>query len=87
MDWGIVIAACVPTVGVVGSAWITARSVNRKVDQVHKEVRTGNAQTIGTLSSIAHGRDIKTDTPGPERSESDHHYVALYDQDRTDPQH
>jgi hypothetical protein len=72
----------VPSGAVIVSAWITTR----KVGKVHDEVRTGNRQTIGTLSSIAHGRDISTDIPEGERSGSDRHYVEMYDQDRSDPQ-
>jgi hypothetical protein len=80
VDAGAVLAIAVPSASVIIAAVIT----NRRVGKVHDEVKTGNRQTVGTLSAIAHGRDIDTDIPEGDRSESDQHYVDLYDQDKDD---
>ena len=43
--------------------------------RVHREVRTGNGQTMARLADLAEGRRISRDVPLEQRSPADQHYV------------
>lgn len=74
MDQGValVLAAAIGA----APAIVTARALSRKVDAVHKEVKTYNEGTVGMNSAAAETRRIE-EIPHDERTATEQHHVDV----------
>lgn len=57
------------------AAMIAALSNRKDIRQVHAEVVTGNANTIGGLAEIAEGRRVRADVHVDDQTGSERHAV------------
>jgi len=62
---------------IIGFAGIARRAdkLDKSLDRVHSEVKTGNGKTIAMLADATEGRRVRSDVPVGERTESEQHYV------------